>query len=384
MDSAPQDKFQIQFRTSLQDVSASDWNRLTDADHPFLDYEFLATLENTGCIGKNTSWLPYYLLCFDKDHLIGAIPSYIRLDSDGEFIFDYAWADFYNRTGRNYYPKGVVAAPFTPATGQRLLVAPDYEFELIATLMIQALINDTQKKGLSSIHILFPTKKEHDLLVRLGFLSRVTYQFHWENKSYTQFDDYLAALHSQKRKNIKKERRLISELPLTILTVTGDEITQEHIDAMWAFYHHTHSRKWGRPYLNKAWFDEVFITMKHALVLILAHNGNEWVGGSFNFYKNQHLYGRYWGCNQFIPNLHFECCFYQLIEFAIKHNITLFEAGAQGEQKFLRGFNAAPTYSAHWFFDPAARDAIEGYLEQERAAIKDTITAYNDLSPLKK
>lgn len=370
---------------SISSVNKDQYNRIIDSENPFLEYEFLQSLEKSGCVGADTTWKPYYITLKDKDKdsIVGAVTFYIRFDSYGEFIFDWEWARAFYGAGINYYPKLLVAIPFTPTNGIRIAVDKEYSFETCAAIMVEYLIEICKEKNFSSIHFLFLTKKEQEFLENYGFLSRTTHQYHWKNRDYGSFDDFLADLKSGRRKQIKKERKHLSESDLKVELFDKDSIKDEHIDAVWQFYIDTSSRKWGTPYLNKEFFINMYENMRDKLVLVLARNGGSWVGGTFNVVKNESLFGRYWGCLEDYRYLHFECCYYSLIEYAIDNNIRIFEAGAQGEHKFLRGFGAYPTYSSHYINDKGANEAIANFIESERVYIEGLIERYNSKSPLK-
>lgn len=371
-------------RASLADVSAADWNALVSPDFPFTDYEFLRALEEAGCVGENTAWRPRHLLAYRDGGLAGATPLYHKLDSYGEYVFDHEWAAAYQRAGLSYYPKALSAAPFTPANGDRLLVRADEpEPQVVRTLLAEALKTRAESEGLSSVHCLFHSLADQAAFDAAGYLPRLSLQYHWENRGYQSFDEFLGDLRSQKRKQIKKERRAAAEHGLRIELLTGDVIEPEHMEAMYAFYMDTGSRKWGRPYLNRAWFQRIHALFRERIVLLLAFDGERAVAGTLNFRKGRRLYGRYWGAAADYSCLHFELCYYRLIEYAIQEGIELFEAGAQGEHKFLRGFAARPCYSSHWMVDPAGRAAIARFLDSERAYMQQAIGEYNEQSPLK-
>lgn len=371
-------------RVSLADVSAADWNALVSPDFPFTDYEFLRALEEAGCVGENTAWRPRHLLAYRDGVLAGAAPYYHKLDSYGEYVFDHEWAAAYQRAGLAYYPKGLSAAPFTPANGDRLLArADDPEAGAIRAALAEGLKARAASDGLSSVHCLFHSQADRAALEAADYLPRLSLQYHWENRGYASFEEFLADLRSQKRKQIKKERRAAAEHGLRIELLTGDAIQPAHMEAMYAFYMDTGSRKWGRPYLNRAWFHQIHARFRNRIVLLLALDGDRPVAGTLNFRKGRRLYGRYWGAAADYSCLHFELCYYRLIEYAIQEGIELFEAGAQGEHKFLRGFAARPCYSSHWIADPAGRMAIQRFLDSERAYMQQAIADYNEQSPLK-
>ena len=377
------DHFEIDVYNSISSLDKKLYNEIVDVDNPFLEYEFLDALEKSGCVGPHTAWNPRYIVLNDKDKIIGAITSYIKLDSYGEYIFDWEWARAYESSGLRYYPKLVVAIPFTPATGRRILVHLDYSFEQCAEIMVKRLRDLCIEENCSSIHFLYLTENEHIFLEKLGFLTRKTHQYHWKNRNYNNFDDFLCDLRSGRKKQIRKERKSLVQSGLQIQTIERDEIKEEHMDAMWEFYLDTHSRKWGSAYLNREFFDLMLLNFRHRLVFIMANDGSNWVGGTFNVAKNNRLFGRYWGTLYNYKNLHFECCFYGLIDYSIKNGIEVFEAGAQGEHKFLRGFAAVPTYSSHLVMNEGANNAIGDYLVREREYTDLLITQYNRQSPLK-
>lgn len=375
--------FKINVYDSISLLDKKQYNSIVDAENPFLEYEFLEGLEQSGCVGPHTAWNPRYIVLRDGDEVVGAITSYIKLDSYGEYIFDWEWARAFESSGLRYYPKLVVAIPFTPTTGRRILVHPDYPFELCAEAMVERLIDLCIEENCSSVHFLFLTENESAFLEELGFLVRITHQYHWKNRNYSSFDDFLGDMRSGRKKQIRKERKSLAEQGLVIQTIKKDEITQEHMNAIWEFYSDTHSRKWGDPYLNRQFFDLMFQNFRHRLVLVMASDGNKWVGGTFNVVKNNRLFGRYWGTLYNYKNLHFECCFYGLIDYSIKNGVEVFEAGAQGEHKFLRGFAAVPTYSSHLIMNEGANKAISDYLVREREYTDHLIRQYNRQSPLK-
>ncbi len=373
----------ISVEHTLEAIDEREWNALACETNPFFEYGFLRTLEVSAAVGPQTAWRPRYMTLTAAGRLTGAIPFYVKTDSYGEFIFDWQWAEAYQRAGIDYYPKAVVAVPFTPVTGERILVHPDHSFEDVAGPMTQGLLEFAGEQRLSGIHVLFPSQAEHDFLVRAGFLSRVGHQFHWHNRGYASFEEFLADLRSKKRKSILKERRQVAESGVEVGVFDGDAITEEHMEAMWRFYLDTIERKWSQAYLTRATFAGMLERCRDRLVLVMARDGERWVAGSLNFAKGGRLYGRYWGTLVDCPGLHFECCFYRLIEYAIEKRLEIFEAGAQGEHKFLRGFAAYPTHSAHWIAHPGGERAIAEFLESERGHNQALVSRYNSVSPLK-
>ncbi len=368
---------------SISGIDRSLYNEIIDGENPFLEYEFLEAMERSGCVGPHTAWKPRHIILNDADRIAGAITAYVKLDSYGEYIFDWEWARAFENARLAYYPKMVVAIPFTPATGMRISVHPDYPFEECAGMMVERLKDLCAEEECSSIHFLFLTDKERVFLEKGGFLTRITHQYHWKNRNYGSFEDFLSDIRSGRKKQIRKERKSLEEEGLDIRIIEKDDIQSGHIDAIWEFYTDTHSRKWGSAYLNREFFDLMFENYRHRLVLVMADNGKRWVGGTFNIVKNNRLFGRYWGTIHNYKNLHFECCFYRLIDYSIRNGIDIFEAGAQGEHKFLRGFAAVPTYSSHLFMHEGASSAISKYLTRERRYTENLITQYNMQSPLK-
>jgi predicted N-acyltransferase len=378
------DSLRIEVRESLASVEASAWNRLVGEDDPFLEHEFLVALEETGVVGAGTAWQARHLTAWLGNELAGAIPLYLRWDSYGEYIFDFGWAEAYARAGLPYYPKAVVAVPFTPVTGARILLPRRTSLEEgVAAEMIDALPRVAGALDLSGIHVLFPRAEEHDFLVSRGFLSRVTHQYHWENRGYRTFDDWLSDLRSKKRKQVLREREEVAAQGIEVQTFDGDQVRDEHVSAIWSFYLATAGRKWSQPYLVRSTFERLAETWKKHLVLVLARKGGRYVAGTFNVRGASTLFGRYWGSSGYFPSLHFECCYWALLEYAIANGLRLVEAGAQGEHKFLRGFNARPTYSAHWLAHPGGRRAIADFLEREREHNAAVIDGYNRISPVK-
>lgn len=389
----------VEVRETLGTIDAAAWNALVGDDDPFCDHEFLVALEDTGVVGRDSGWLPRHLTAWQGARLVGAIPHYLRWDSYGEYIFDFGWAEAYARAGLRYYPKSVAAVPFTPVTGSRLLLAPELALapragvdpdavaagNVVAGLLVDALTGVASTLDLSGVHVLFPRAHEHDFLVSRGFLSRVTHQYHWENRGYRTFDDYLADLRSKKRKQVLHERAEVAGQGLHVEIVAGDDIRDEHVEAIWRFYFDTAARKFSQPYLVRETFAQLAHTWRRRLVLVLARRGpaGPIVAGTFNAKGRNALFGRYWGASAHFPSLHFECCYWSLIDYAIAHGMTLVEAGAQGEHKFLRGFNARPTYSAHWIAHPGGRRAIADFLEREREHSGAVIEGYNRVSPVK-
>ncbi len=372
---------------SLGTLTAAEWNALAGLDDPFMEHEFLYGMETCGLIGEHSAWIPRYLLAWRDHRLVAALPLFLKHDSFGEYIFDWAWADAYRRAGLRYYPKAVAAVPFTPVAGNRVLVHPGESREssqhLLSALIDRAL-ELVQTRGLSGLHVLFCTEREQRALESRDFMPRITQQFHWRNHGYGDFEDFLADLRSKKRKQIKRERAAVAELGFDIEILEGDRISSEHMSAMWDFYADTIARKWSEAYLNREFFDFLLRNMRHRLLMVMVRSGGRLIAGTLNLRKNRRLFGRYWGALEGHPGLHFECCFYRLIDYAIEHGIDVVEAGAQGEHKFLRGFAAQPIHSAHYLAHPGAKEAVAEFLRTEREHNLALIRGYNRVSPIKR
>jgi len=352
--------------------------------NPFVAHGFLHALEASGSTGGRSGWTPAHVTVEDKSgRIVAAAPSYLKSHSMGEYVFDHAWADAYARAGGDYYPKLQVAAPFTPATGRRLLVVPDAP-EGAREALVAGLREVRRQARASSIHVTFPTAEDATRLERMGFLVRHGEQFHFLCEGYKRFDDFLAALASRKRKSIKRERREALGDDLTIDWLTGSSIKPEHWDAFFAFYIDTGSRKWGRPYLTRRFFDLVGAAMADRILLVMARRGGRYVAGAINFIGDDALYGRNWGAIEERPFLHFEVCYYQAIDFALSRGLKRVEAGAQGEHKLARGYRPVVTYSAHEFADARLARAVADYLRHEREAVARTIAHYENHAPFRR
>jgi len=340
------------------------------AGNPFIRYDFLHATEEANCAVERTGWGPQHLAIDDDEGRVAAVmPLYLKSHSQGEYIFDHAWADAYERAGGAYYPKLLSAAPFTPATGARFLARPDVDADEARRFLLGGALALCERYGASSFHVNFPTEDEWRWLGEQGLARREGQQYHWRNRGYGSFDDFLAALSSGRRKTIRRERRDAGE-GLEILRLTGAEIGEEHWDAFFAFYMDTGSRKWGRPYLNRRFFSLLGEGMADRVLLIMARREGRWIAGALNLIGGDCLYGRNWGCVEDVPFLHFELCYYQAIEWAIQHGLARVEAGAQGQHKIARGYLPAPVYSAHYIADPALRGPVERFVMQERAGVE--------------
>jgi predicted N-acyltransferase len=355
------------------------------ADNPFIGFDFLDAAEQSDCAVERTGWGPRHLSVEDETGRIAAVmPLYLKSHSQGEYIFDHAWADAYERAGGAYYPKLLCAAPFTPATGPRLLVRPDVAAEEGRRFLIGGALTLCEQHAISGLHVNFPTEAEWRWMGEQGLSLREGQQYHWKNAGYADFEAFLAALSSGRRKTIRRERRDANE-GLEILALTGKHITEEHWDAFYGFYMDTGSRKWGRPYLNRLFFSLLGERMADKVLLIMARRGARWIAGALNLIGGDCLYGRNWGCIEDVPFLHFELCYYQAIDWAIAHGLARVEAGAQGQHKIARGYLPSPVYSAHYIADPALRAPVEQFLRRERAGVEADIEwLTEEYSPFRK
>jgi len=357
-----------------RDIPAAEWDACANppdaAFNPFLAHAFFAALEDSNSATARKGWAPCHLALKDESGAVAAVlPCYLKSHSQGEFVFDHAFADAYERAGGRYYPKLQTAVPFTPVTGRRFLVRPDIEAEQARALLTAAAVELARANGASSWHVTFAAKDEWDGLGALGLLKRTDTQYHWHNRGYASFDDFLASLASRKRKTVRKEREQARASGIAFEWLTGSDITEAHWDAFFAFYTDTGNRKWGTPYLTRSFFSLIGEAMADRILLVMATRGGEPIAGALNFIGGDTLYGRYWGCLDAQAFLHFEACYYQAIDYAIAHKLAHVEAGAQGEHKLSRGYAPETTYSLHYFVDPGLSRAVERYLEQEREAI---------------
>jgi len=387
--------YSIRAVSSIREIGQSRWDfaanpYLTDPDcgipfDPFVSYNFLSALEESGSAAAETGWAPYHLMLEDDEgKTLGIVPMYLKSHSQGEYVFDYNWADAFERAGGRYYPKLQISVPFTPATGRRILTArsdkqAEYEEHLISGVMQVA-----KKLEVSSVHATFLTEPQYDQMGQLGFLQRTHQQFHWLNDDYESFEDFLAALSAKKRKNIRRERRGAIENGIEIERLTGDTIGEHHWDAFYQFYVDTGNRKWGSPYLTREFFSMVGKSMSEDILLVMCKRDGRYVAGAINFIGSECLFGRNWGCVEHHPFLHFEVCYYQAIQFAIERGLKRVEAGAQGTHKLARGYLATHTYSAHWIVNESFSEAVRHFLDQERAHIDEEIDYMEEHSPFRK
>jgi len=383
-------EIEIEVAGSLGGIGQSDWDACAcpeSADgerphDPFTTYRFLEVLEDSGSVGAGTGWSPCHPVVRRAGQAIAVAPLYAKGHSQGEYIFDHSWAHAYGQAGGAYYPKLQMAVPFTPVSGRRFLTRPGEEISGMSALM-QCVAHLSGRHGFSSAHATFCTEAEAATGRGMGLLHRTGQQFHWHNDDYRDFDDFLAALSSRKRKNIRKERVTARRFGGAIHRLAGDRIESAHWDAFWRFYRDTGSRKWGSPYLTRSFFDLAQERLRNDILLIMAERNGEWVAGAMNLIGRDTLFGRYWGCVEHHPCLHFELCYYQAIEAAIEMGLSRVEAGAQGEHKLARGYMPTVTHSLHWIAHPGFRRAVEEFLEAEREAVGREIEVLTSYGPFR-
>jgi predicted N-acyltransferase len=366
--------------TSAAEIGRARWNGFANPDglaepHPFTSYEFFAALEESGSATRKTGWQPAHLVTAD-----GLMPLYLKSHSYGEYVFDHAWAEALERAGGDYYPKLQCAVPFTPVTGRRLLTLSDAGREVLLKTAAAAV----KQLGASSLHMTFPTREEWRAAGNAGYLLRTGQQFHWENRGYANFDEFLRELSSAKRKTLRKERLSVREAGVEFEWLTGRDITEAHWDQFFAFYMDTGGRKWGTPYLTREFFSRLGGGLGHQTLLVMAKSGGKYIAGALNLFGEGTLFGRNWGAREYIPFLHFETCYYQAIDFAIAHGLKKVEAGAQGEHKLLRGYLPVETYSAHMILHKGLARAVDDFLAAERAAIAENISELARHAPFRK
>ncbi|QQQ18878.1 N-acetyltransferase [Brevundimonas vitis] len=373
----------VQVHESIADIGRTDWDACAlPTGDPFVSYDFLHACEASGSAVPRQGWAGRHLSLRNETGAVqGVMPLWLKGHSQGEYVFDHAWADAYERAGGRYFPKLLGAVPFTPATGPRFLAHPDGDPETSRESLIQGALTLAEQTGVSSLHVNFPTQPEWLAMRQAGMLPRQDMQFIWRNRGYSTFDDFLAALSSNRRKTIRRERR-DAQSGLDIRVLTGRDLTEAHWDAFFAFYMDTGSRKWGRPYLTRHFFSLVGETMADRIALVMAFREDRPIAGALNFIGRDALYGRQWGALEEVPFLHFELCYYQAIDFAIARGLSRVEAGAQGEHKIARGYLPSPVYSAHWIADPALRRPVAQYLDRERPAVEAEISGLTrELTP---
>lgn len=369
-------------------ISEQEWDSVANPDggkpvDPFTTHRFLKALEDSGSVGAGTGWMPRHFLAREDGKLIAVMPTYAKGHSQGEYVFDHSWAHALEQAGGKYYPKLQACVPFTPATGRRFLTLPGHE-ETGSAALVQGAVQTASNNGLSSLHITYCTEKEASDGVAMGLMHRTGQQFHWLNDKYADFDAFLAHLSSRKRKAIRRERLGAQKYGGTIQLFTGDQIQPEHWQAFWQFYQDTGARKWGTPYLTRAFFEQAHEHLKDDILLVLCERQGRWVAGALNFIGRDTLFGRYWGCQEDHPFLHFEVCYYQAIDYAISHGLSRVEAGAQGEHKLARGYMPVQTHSLHWIADEGFRRAVSQFLEQEQRAVDEDIEILTSYGPFKR
>ncbi len=397
------ERWQVEIHDSLQQISRDDWNALELKGNPFVRHEFLLALEQTGCLGQSTGWYPRYIFVFDhggdviapasdeksdgggeSKQLIAACATYVKTNSYGEFVFDWAWADAYERTGQAYYPKLVGAIPFTPATGPRLLVKPGQPQATLQQVLAESALAYCEQEGFSSMHWLFVTEPEHDQLTDSRFLSRIDCQYHWQNNQYASFDDFLSRCTSKRRKTIRRERRYVTDANLRLDRRAASSLNDHEWGLVHNLYCTTFDRKWGNPSLTLDFFRQIGKDFGDNCLIVFAYAGKEDpIAVSIMFHGEDTLYGRYWGATENHHCLHFEACYYQGIEFAIERQFKRFEPGAQGEHKITRGFEPVFTHSAHWLADDRYRAAIERYLAEERPLVRERQQGLEGMLPFR-
>jgi predicted N-acyltransferase len=387
---------------SVSEIPAADWDacanpagasptpalsfdpRSKTAYNPFVSHAFFSALEASGSACARTGWGPRHLLARIDGEIAGIVPCYLKSHSQGEYVFDRGWADAYERAGGRYYPKLQSSVPFTPATGPRLLIRNDFDRDEIGSALASGLMALCEMTKASSAHVTFAREAEWKFLAGRGFLQRTDQQFHWRNQSYRDFEDFLGSLNSRHRKAIKRERREALASGITIHALNGSDITEDAWDAFFAFYMETGSRKWGRPYLTRAFFSLIGESMADDVLLIMARRNGRWIAGAINFIGSDTLFGRNWGAIEHHPFLHFEVCYYQAIDFAIQRGLKTVEAGAQGEHKIARGYLPQTTYSAHYIVDADLRRAVSEYLKRERAYVAEAGRELAEAGPFRK
>jgi len=363
--------YTVEFATTLATMSAGEWDRVAGMDYPFLRHRFLLGLEETGCTTADSGWQPCHVVLRRGEDAIAVMPMYLKSHSYGEYVFDWSWADAWQRSGLDYYPKLVSAIPFTPATGPRLCIGQGEDVAAITATVLQAIQQLANKRGISSWHILFPVESVSEELLQLGLHQRVATQFHWFNDGYESFDDFLSTFSSRKRKNLRRERKRVVEQGLRLETRTGGEIQAKHWQQFYTFYQLTYAKRSGHGgYLTREFFTQTAAAMGDQVVLVMAYHGDHPVAGALYFRSSDTLFGRYWGCEREFDCLHFEACYYQGIEYCIANGLQRFDPGAQGEHKIQRGFHPVHTYSNHWIADAQLSAAVGDFTRRELAHVE--------------
>ncbi len=375
----------IEFLDSIERIDGEEWDKTINNQYPFLKYEFLKALEITKCVSPEEGWTPLHLVVSEIDKILAVMPLYIKTDSQGEFIFDWSWADAYYRNGLDYYPKLVCSIPFTPASGPRVVITDSTRTEEIIKVVSSALKQLSEENNFSSVHILLADKDEINLYSNQDFSLRTSYSFHWFNKEYKNFGNFLEDMTSRQRKNIKKEREKIHSQGIIMSKIKGSEITDEILEIFYKFYQVTYLKRGMRGYLNLDFFKRIVNKIPESILMVFAQNSSgEYVAGALNFYDEEKLYGRYWGCLEEYDSLHFETCYYQGIEFCIEEKLHSFDPGVQGEHKIKRGFCPIETFSAHWIKDIRFKEAIDDFLSRERVHILEYNQDRKSMLPFRK
>jgi len=379
------DRLTVRVIRAIREVGREEWDRLLDHGCPFMKWDWLDALERAGCVEEETGWLPHHLIVERDGELVGACPMYLKLHSMGEFVFDYEWAEFAQRLGIRYYPKILVGVPFTPVSGARFLTGRQVNRQSLLPLMGRALAEIAKDNNISSVHVNFCLEDEAQALAEAGFLRRVGLQFHWTNRGYAAFEDYLGSFRSDRRTKIKRERRELLQQRITIRAVEGDELTADHLRTMFLLYKsHVDRLYYGRQYLTREFFEELSRRFAQHICLIVAERDSRIIAGTFNIQDHTALYGRYWGAFEEERYLHFNVCYYAAIEHCIRKGLQRFEAGAGGSFKQFRGLEPQPTTSMHYIVEERFRRAVENYLRQERAAMEHKQAALLGRSQLKR
>lgn len=371
----------LEVHDAIDNVPAEQWNVLNRDNNPFLRHEFLAALEHNNCVGPHYGWRPKHIVAWEDGRLIAAVPLYLKENSYGEFVFDFSWADAYQRHGARYYPKLVSAIPYTPASGRRMLLAEGSDERKLVSNLVDKAVTLAGELEASSLHWLFVTAEEYDHLQKSGLAQRVGYQFHWRNLGYVSFEAFLSALTSKRRKNIRRERRLVREAGIRLEILHGPEVSDEQWRLFSHFYAKTFEERFSLATFNEDFFKEVGRILGRQVILVLAHAGHECVAGALLYRGDKTLYGRHWGCARNYDSLHFEVCYYQGIEYCIREGLQRFEPGAQGEHKIWRGFLPTLTYSCHWIAHPGFRAAIGDFLHKEQRALQYYAKTLDQHSP---
>ena len=376
---------QLEFLDRMAAIEAAEWDRVVGSDYPFTRHCFLQALESSGSVSRRSGWQPHHLLVRDAGQLVGVMPLYLKYHSYGEYVFDWAWAEAYQRHGLDYYPKLLAAIPFTPATGPRLCLLPEYPADRIMPELVALLSEHGRQQQASSLHLLFPPRSQADALQASGLVERCGVQYHWFNEGYRDFADFLDHFSSRKRKNLRKERETVERQGLTLETLTGPAATAARMEQFYTFYQMTYAKRSGHGgYLTRDFFQQIAATMPEQIVLVMASAGSHPVAGALYFRDSQTLYGRYWGCVREYDALHFEACYYRGIDFCLNERLQRFDPGAQGEHKIQRGFTPVLTYSYHRLFNSDFQRAIADFVQRERQALTEYLPEAQRLLPFKR